>query len=458
MSASPKVFSWVPRSRLALAATFAAVIGASGQAGAEESWGRLPAERPATVIEAVEIVGNDKTDDSVIIQRLLVDVGDRVDDDRIEASRLRLLATGYFKWVEFSLRRGSRRGRAVLVVEVEERNTILIDGLYFGFSSPVPIYGGLGVVESNFLGKGVSAGAGFVVGKDRRAVDFQVFVPDLSETRLQLSASGVVVQGAEVLDRTDPNALQLTYQRIGGTLGVGLGVGAAQRVVLDFRLESVHADRLPNLGPAALRSAPSIQFDESVLSTLSLVYELDTRDDAFVPSRGHRVTLAAEAGSKLIGSSYEFSKYVGEVQFAFPVFGTHSLSLSAFGGVVQGQTPFFNQFFLSDHAYFAFGRDSLPRTLQLNFSESNDYDDLALSAGADYSIPLLDGGGEFLFRSFVYGGIDVSLTASLDELQEDPEGRGPGGHLPLSFDAGVRLDTVIGHFTVSVSYILDLVL
>jgi len=47
----------------------------------------------------------------------------------------------------------------------------------------------------------------------------------------------------------------------------------------------VHADRLPNIDPAILRRAPQIQFDESVLSTLSLVYERDTRDDPSSPPK-----------------------------------------------------------------------------------------------------------------------------------------------------------------------------
>src|SRR5687768_14167887 len=76
--------------------------------------------RPAMFIEAIEIVGNDKTVDDVILNRILLEVGDLVDDEKVEESRLRLLSTGFFKSVEFSLRRGSQRGRVLLVVEVVE--------------------------------------------------------------------------------------------------------------------------------------------------------------------------------------------------------------------------------------------------------------------------------------------------------------------------------------------------
>ncbi|MCK6547801.1 BamA/TamA family outer membrane protein [Myxococcota bacterium] len=414
-----------------------------------------PFLRHAEFVEAIEVIGNAKTERAVIMRRLLVGVGDLIDESKIEQSRLRLLNTGYFKSVEFSLRRGSERGRVLLVVEVVERNTVLIDQLYYGFSPVTKFFGGLGLVETNFLGKGVSASAAFVAGGGRRGADVHLFVPDLSNTPLQLSASALFLQGAEVVDDQADPFTDLTYERIGGTVGIGIGVGPAQRVSLDYRLESVSAGRLPNLDPIVLRRAPSVQFGDSVLSSLSLTYERDTRDDPFVPTQGARIALGVETGTKLLGSTYEFSKYTAELQQAFSIVRRHSLIVRLFGGFIQGQAPFFNQFFVNDYAYFVIGRDSLPRNLQLNFSESNDYDDLIVSLGADYSIPIQEGGA-FLYRTFVYAGVDVSSTASLDELQEDPDGRALGGDFPVSVDLGLKLDTAIGNFTLSLAYLGDL--
>lgn len=413
--------------------------------------------RAAAFIEAIEIIGNEKTGADVIEERLLVAVGELVDDDRLEESRLRLLSTGYFKRVELALRRGTQRGRVVLLIELEERNTIIIDNLVLGFSDVAPIYGGVGVVESNFLGRGMSLGVGGVAGKDRRALDVRVFVPDLSSTRLQLALSAILAEGAELLDPASPGGLALRYSRVGGAVGLGLRVGGAQRVSIDYRLESIDAPRLPSIDPALLRAAPSIVFDRSILSTLALTYERDTRDDAFVPSQGGRVALGVELGSKILASSYEFSKYTAELELAFSPFDVHALRLHATTGLVQGRTPFFNQFFARDHLAFAAGTDALPRVYELNFSPDNDYDDLLLAGGIDYNVPLVSG-GDWLYRAFVYAGVDAAATASLDELQEDASGRGARGRLPISFDLGVKFDTFIGHFTLSAAYLVDLVL
>lgn len=414
-------------------------------------------EKPAapSIIEAIEVVGNERTARSVVLARMFAAIGDLVDETRIEQSRLRLLGTGFFESVELSLRRGSRRGRVVLLVELVERNTITIDGLYLGGTAVTPFFLGLGVHESNLFGRGVSAGAGAVAGRDRLGIDAHLFVPELLAS-LSLSASALYVEGLEILDESAVDGPALSYSRAGGRLGLGFRAGPAQHVVLSYRIESVVADRLPNLDPKPLRSAPSILFDESVISTLSLAYERDTRDDPFVPRHGSRFVLAVEAGTRVLGSSYEFSKYTVSGELAWPLPAGQSLRLRTFGGLVQGATPFFNQFLVSDFSYFALGRDSLPRALGVNFASFADYDDMIFSAGADYAIPFVTSDG-WPYRGYFYLATDLSATASLAESQEDPSGRGFGDHFPLTFDLGLRFDTVIGYFTLSASYWLDVV-
>jgi outer membrane protein insertion porin family len=416
----------------------------------------VAAEFATVLIERIEVIGNEKTSLDVIMRRIDIRIGALLDDRAVEDARLRLLATGFFKSVEFRLRRGSQRGRVILVLALVERNTILIDGLYYGHSELEAFVGGLSVHESNLFGEGISAGLGLLIGQERQAAEIDIFVPDLSGTRLQLSASGIYVRAAEPLAGLRADRIDLSYLRYGSRIGVGFGVGAAQRVVLDYRLETIHADRLPNLHPSALRSAPSILFDDSVLSSLSLTYELDTRDDSFVPRLGSHFLFSVETGTQLLGSSYEFTKYFLELQRAIPIVADHSIVATAFCGLVQGSTPFFNQFFLRDHMAFVSGSEALPRALQVNYSTDTDYDDLLGQISVDYNLPL-QSGGEFLFQSFLFFGIDFAASASLNEHQEDLRGRGTGERFPLAADLGLRLDTLIGRFTLSVAYITDLI-
>jgi len=83
-------------------------------AGEPESL-RIGAVRPLPVdLDAGDglVIAQDEPNDFLDL------IGDLLDETKIEESRLRLLNTGYFKSVEFSLKRGSERGKVLLVVEV----------------------------------------------------------------------------------------------------------------------------------------------------------------------------------------------------------------------------------------------------------------------------------------------------------------------------------------------------
>src|SRR5580704_834128 len=123
---------------------------------------------PRYVIEAVRIAGNRKTETSLIVGELAVmglAPGASVDasDARVEAARYRLLSLGYFLDVHLSVARGSKRGSVVLVVNVEERGTLVINELFPATSEATLFWGGADVSEMNFLGRGINLGAGFVV-------------------------------------------------------------------------------------------------------------------------------------------------------------------------------------------------------------------------------------------------------------------------------------------------------
>ena len=87
---------------------------AGGAARADGGFG------PRYLIERVEVRGNLRTDADVIERELLVRAGDVVgaSDSRVELSKFRVLALGFFADVRLAMRRGATRGHAVLVVDV----------------------------------------------------------------------------------------------------------------------------------------------------------------------------------------------------------------------------------------------------------------------------------------------------------------------------------------------------
>ena len=111
--------------------------------------------------------GNRKTERSLIAGELAalglapgrdVDASDR----RVETARYRLLSLGYFLDVHLSVARGSRRGAVVLIVDVEERGTLVINEIFAATSPATFFWGGTDLAQTNFMGRGINLGAGFV--------------------------------------------------------------------------------------------------------------------------------------------------------------------------------------------------------------------------------------------------------------------------------------------------------
>ncbi len=120
---------------------------------------------PRYVIEDVRVTGNRKTERSLIAGELAalglapgrdVDASDR----RVETARYRLLSLGYFLDVHLSVARGSRRGAVVLIVDVEERGTLVINEIFAATSPATFFWGGTDLVADELHGPRHQPGRG----------------------------------------------------------------------------------------------------------------------------------------------------------------------------------------------------------------------------------------------------------------------------------------------------------
>src|SRR5512146_2087678 len=114
-------------------------------------------------LEAIQVRGNTRTQRRVVLRYVPFKPGNvfDVDDPEVELSRYRLLGTGFFRDVQYSLKKGSERGLVVLVIDVAERNTIVINDISMGFAADearngrvrrLSGYAGLDVAETNLAG------------------------------------------------------------------------------------------------------------------------------------------------------------------------------------------------------------------------------------------------------------------------------------------------------------------
>jgi outer membrane protein insertion porin family len=429
------------------------------------------------LVEAIQIEGNRKTDAGLINRELGIAPGDVLtpDDPRVRAAELRLLSLGYFLGVRLRLRRvATQRGAVILIVEVEERGTTVLNAFYLGASEATLLWGGLDVSETNAFGRGITLGGGFVQSttptvpeaEAGRAFTLRAAGPPRREG-LQPAGSLLYSEGSEffqafgVDDEVDPAKWRaLNTRRLGGTLSVSGQLARTVSFTTEGRFESIEA-RLPSIRSRDLGGARARPIDfyihegSSRLASLTAVLDFDTRSDPVLPSSGRRVAVSIEAALPVLGSRYSYAKGTALGSFYFPVFGRHVLAVHALAGAILGEAPYFNRFFVGDLNFLL-----PPRALGLNFATlpsrnllgttiaGRRYESFAGRTLLEYAIPLWRKRG-FVYRGDAFAAFGIFGLASLDDLRlrdSDAPGAVP---VDLTADLGVKLDTHIGIFTLS---------
>ena len=438
---------------------------------------------PRYFIERIDIRGNDSTDGAIIRGQLLVEAGETLgaDDERVSFSRFRVLALGYFSDVQIHLERGHARGHGVLVVEVVERGTLILNQLFFGTSDAVPSWGGVDVTENNFGGRGVGLGGAFVfaekgnvpLARPQRAFRLRFADAHLRQSRFSVAATLLYNEASEFFrtsgksDSESPGDFTaLSYRRIGGITGAGVELGPWSRLSLDYRFERVQGDFTEPL----LRTLPGgdrAQIDlhlrpgDTNLSTVTATWERDTRSDPVLPVSGSHIALAGEIGHGALGSSYTFYKLSLQYQGWFRLRWGHVISLVGIVGAIAGDAPLFDRYFIGDIDPLVPSR-ALGLVLSTRPARDflgdginrNRYGTLAGRVGIEYLWPIFHG-GRYFYGGHIFAGFGgVALTDA-----SDPALTGPGSvrdALPVDvyFDAGLLLDSYIGVFNFSIANFL----
>ena len=452
-------------------------VEASGQAelGLELRVGPADPFGPVIVIESIEIVGNTYTAERLIRRALPVKEGERLraGDPRLRAARFKVLALGYFREVDLRLRKGSTRGNVILSVRVVERGTVVLNRMFFGNTLITPWWVGLDLTERNFFGSGVGVGGAFVVAGEGEADNadrqkaFQLRVEDPSLLGGPVGAHAAFHYAdasepyriaGESSDGSADNFAAFDYQRVGGRAGATINTGAFDRLTALVRFESVQAD-LPAAPTRTLPGGQVVDVDllledgHSRVATAGLLFERDTRPDPILPYAGDHLLLLAEVGAGPLGSSYDFASILGRYERWWQVAPRHVVSGHLVAGAVLGDAPLFDRLHVGD-----INRMVSPRALGLVVSTTPPFD--FFDTGSD-EITYGELGGlleaQYAFRLFrsrkaVYGG-DLFVGAGLWTLHATRElgYDAPDFPVDLLLDAGLRLDTEIGIFELSLA-------
>jgi outer membrane protein assembly factor BamA len=456
---------------------------------------RLQAPTPGGlryVLEGIQIRGNTSTLARVILRFVPFQHGAvlDVDDKELQLTRFRLLGTGFFRDVQLSLRRGTKRGYVVLVIDVVERNTIIVNDLWLGLSAdaepngrarPLTAFGGVDISEQNLAGTGVALGGAMATADRQLALRTRVSDPSFlrsswtAEAQLLYNNARDFFGSRDVLvdDPTQKDAQDfavVSYRRFGGLIGAGHELGSvATRGFLDYRLEKIDA----NLPLAASHKRgldiEPIDFDlppgSSVLSTLSATIVHDTRDEPFLPTKGWHVLGLAEISLTPLGSDYPYTKLVLRGSRWMPLPWDHVLRIEGILGNVFGDAPLFEKFYVGDYTDLrphraldlAFDRRAAPNFFNTTIGEVR-YGDHAARINAEYRIPLYRG------RKSIYGvdffsSVGFYAVANTRDIERPARGYSGFQRIPvdLTFNLGLRADTAAGGLALGIANFLGFI-
>lgn len=436
---------------------------------------------PVLFIERVDVEGNTVTQDDVVRRALPIQPGDalRASDKRLQKARFKVLALGFFRDVKVKLAKGSERGQVVLVITVIERGTIVLNRLWFGSNGLSPYWAGADLSERNLLGLGISLGGGFIYagGSDevpgmraQWAGELRFAVPSIRGSRLGASSSLTLVRGGEAFrvigSQGTPELAELEafpYRRFGWRGGLTYDVTALTRVSGGVRWEEISAT-LPGAPTQTLENGRVVANDlhlepgNSTVTSLNLVFDRDTRPDPILSHSGSHIAIGAELGAPF--SDYQFGSLFGRFEKFWPRRNEkHAIGLKIAGGVVLGNAPRFDRIHIAD-----VDRMLTPRALGLVLSTASplnilhtrsdkpSYGDLGGSVTVEYAITLWRGPG----KKRVYGS-DLFFGAGLWGLGElkdlKTRDRSIYNSLPIDIyaDAGIRLDTDVGIFELTIA-------
>ncbi|MBX3247886.1 MAG: BamA/TamA family outer membrane protein [Myxococcales bacterium] len=447
-------------------------------------------------LENIELRGNTRTRERVLRPLVPFEIGEILDpeDPALEVLRGRLRGTGWFDEVTLRLEPGARRGWVILVIEVQERNTLVVSGLTLGISEGIRAsvdtailpYVGFTLSDTNFLGTGSVLSGSLLLSSRAKGFRFEHEHPRLLRD-WSLRAAGFFHRARQVFGneplidvgecpRDDEACISelearnavVFYQRGGVVLGTGRELGANLSFHLDWQGELVHLRSRPAAG-SETRGTEIRPIDFAIEDGVSFVSMLrfglvyDRRDDPAIPTRGVLVRFTSELAHPVLGSDYSFVRSQFLVRGWVPLPWNHTLRLSFFGGGIIGDAPFFHLFHIADLTDLVPGRmlemqlDRRPAPNLLNTAIATmRAEEVAARLDVQYELPLYRNRRRGFRGLDAYVNVGVLMLADWRDLRVAVPGyvgisRAP---LDLTFDIGLRMDTRVGTFQLGFSTLL----
>ena len=310
----------------------------------------VPVERgPLVYFERIEMRGNSKTRDKVLRRELEVEEGELFHETRLDRSKRRITALGFFERVDISTEEGSAPDKMAVYIEVTERPTGTFQ-VGAGFSSIENFIATAQVQQANLFGNGQSLSLQAQVSGLRQLVDVRFYEPYFLDS--DFSAS---------IDLFDQLRIYNDFSEStrGGSLTFGYPIVEPElsaSVAYTAELNDVSTQTTSTIlgqtgGTSVFRQLPLANlFNDGFTSSVRPALTFDTRDNRLFPTAGVYLRGSSELAASSFGSDNEFLRHRGVARFYYPLGSGFVAKLNMEGGHVtspsQDGVPIFARFFL----------------------------------------------------------------------------------------------------------------
>lgn len=452
------------------------------------------------ILERIDVTGNTRTKSRVIRKFVRLKPGQFLDPESpdLVATEWRLMGTGWFDWVDIRLERGEKSGYVVLIIRVQERNTIIIEQLVAGLSEGVNTttdksqnlspWLGFKLTETNLGGLGIRLSGTALASQFNQGGRLDLRYPKLIKDRWGLRFGTYFLNGREFYgneplvsvpcgEPTCPgtslvDSAVVRYRRGGFMVGTEKDITTTIRYTLDWVGDIVSVLQRPQAAsePRGNEISPiefAIEDGKSFVSSLRFALILDRRDDPGITKEGVLLRGVVTAGTRFLGSDYDYLELEVWIRKWWRLPWNHTIRFGAFGGVAFGNTPFFYLFHVSDltdlvpSRFLEMQLDRRQAPNLLNTSIADNYlGELAWRLDVGYDIPVYERERETGLREInLYLSIGLYSLADLRDSRLGTDGYSGFSRYPmdLTFDFGFRFDTQVGVFQVGFSTLLGFI-
>ncbi len=286
--------------------------------------------------ERINIRGNTKTRDKVVRRELRVYEGDLYNQTRLDLSKRRATALGFFDRVDLSTKRGESDDKMEVNIEVAERQTGAFQ-VGAGFSSVESFILQAQISQNNLFGRGQLLQLQAQLSGLRRLFMLQFEEPYFLDTNWTF--------GFNLFNQLR-YYYSFTRQAYGGSLTWGYMLVDDLRLFLTYTLEDVNVDTSRrnrfysvSYGPSLPQGSLANLVRSGLTSSARVSLSYDTRDNRLFTRSGWYNQASVDFAEPAIFSENQFTRYDATVRYFYPLWGPFVLRLKGEMGLIQSRDP-----------------------------------------------------------------------------------------------------------------------